>query len=101
MLILIVASGPDKGRLYELHDGKSVVLGREGDQVKLTDTKVSRQHAEILESESGGARTFRIQDRGSVNGTYVNKERIESKELVSGDEVQIGKFRFLYLDADK
>jgi len=50
---------------------------------------VSRKHAEFVRSGSG----YTIRDVGSLNGTYVNGERVEQTELASGDEVQIGKFK--------
>ena len=54
---------------------------------------VSRRHAEFYRH---GAR-FTVRDVGSLNGTYVNRERIEEAQLTGGDEVQIGKFRMLFL----
>ena len=61
----------------------------------LDDITVSRRHAEFVRATDGlhGAR------RGSLNGTYVNRERIEEAVLASGDEVQIGKFKLVYLAA--
>ena len=54
---------------------------------------VSRRHAEFYR-EGGG---FTVRDVGSLNGTYVNRERIEEAALTGGDEVQIGKFRLVFL----
>ncbi len=89
MLILIVASGPDKGRVYELKDdGGAVVLGRDGDQVKLSDRKVSRQHAKLT---CEGGRWY-VQDLESRHGTYRNHKRLEQKGPVKdGDYLQIGR----------
>jgi len=58
----------------------------------LDDITVSRRHAEIS-NEDG---SFRIVDMGSLNGTYVNKLRVEEADLSSGDEIQIGKFRLIF-----
>ena len=54
---------------------------------------VSREHAEI----SGGERGFKIVDSGSLNGTYVNRVRVDSVYLRNGDEIQIGKYRFKFV----
>lgn len=88
MLILIVASGPDRGRVYELMEGNAVVLGREGDQVKLSDRKASREHA-VLWSEQG---QWFIQDKQSRHGTYRNQTRLTGPcEVNSGDRIQVGE----------
>jgi pSer/pThr/pTyr-binding forkhead associated (FHA) protein len=57
---------------------------------------VSRRHAEIAHSDGG---EFVIRDVGSTNGTYVNRKRIDEVQLAPGDEVQIGKFKLIYLVA--
>ena len=56
---------------------------------------MSRRHAEFV----GHDGVYSIRDVGSLNGTYVNRERIEEAVLASGDEVQIGKFKLVYLAA--
>jgi pSer/pThr/pTyr-binding forkhead associated (FHA) protein len=61
--------------------------------VFLDDVTVSRRHAELLRD----ADTFTIRDLGSLNGTYVNRKRIESVILEDDDEVQIGKYRLTFL----
>ncbi|MEM6392598.1 MAG: FHA domain-containing protein [Planctomycetota bacterium] len=87
MLILIVAGGPDKGRTYELAPGDEVVLGREGDQVSLSDHKVSRHHARLW---AEGGRWY-IEDLDSKHGSFRNHERITSRApLADGDYLQIG-----------
>ncbi|MGB0767611.1 MAG: FHA domain-containing protein [Phycisphaeraceae bacterium] len=89
MLILIIAGGPDKGRIYELTDGAPIVLGREGDQVKLNDRKVSREHARLW-SEGG---QWYLKDLGSRHGTYRNHAELEKGQrakLKDGDYLQIG-----------
>ena len=66
---------------------------RPGSDIFLDDVTVSRRHAEFYRH---GA-TFAVRDVGSLNGTYVNRQRIEEVTLGSGDEVQIGKFRLVFL----
>ena len=81
--------------------GESFTLGREHTSIGrspdcdvfLDDVTVSRRHAVIV-ADVGGAR---IEDRGSLNGTYVNRQRIDSAQLVDGDEIQIGKYRLIFL----
>ncbi|HEX7008530.1 MAG TPA: FHA domain-containing protein, partial [Phycisphaeraceae bacterium] len=87
MLILIVASGPDKGRIYELMDDQAVVVGREGDPVKLNDSNASRQHARLW---SEGGRWY-VEDLGSRHGTFRNQKRVERKTVLKdGDRLQVG-----------
>ncbi|MFL5738098.1 MAG: FHA domain-containing protein [Actinomycetota bacterium] len=87
--LLVVRRGPNQGSTFLL-DAERTTAGRlpESD-IFLDDVTVSRKHVEFL--RSGGAYTIR--DVGSLNGTYVNGERVEQTELASGDEVQIGKFK--------
>ncbi len=78
------------------HDAALLVVTRGpnvGARFLLDDVTVSRRHAEFYRQ---GAR-FTVRDVGSLNGTYVNRERIEEAELFGGDEVQIGKFRMRFL----
>ncbi|HVL80250.1 MAG TPA: FHA domain-containing protein [Actinomycetota bacterium] len=90
---LIVRRGPSAGTKFVL-DKALVAVGRHPQSdIFLNDITVSRRHAEIrLENDS-----YVVTDLGSLNGTYVNRERVDRSELGSGDEVQIGKFRLLFL----
>jgi two-component system NtrC family sensor kinase len=91
---LFIIQGPDQGVRFELDAcGGGMYLGREaGNRIQLHDTEVSRRHAEIrAEGEK-----FYLADLESSNGTFVNNERIEQKELASGDQVQIGRTVMLF-----
>ena len=57
---------------------------------------VSRRHAEVVRGDDG----YRVKDVGSLNGTYLNRERIDEAPLASGDEVQIGKFKLVFFSAE-
>lgn len=90
--ILVVRKGPDAGTKFTL-DKDVVTCGRSsGNDIFLDDVTVSRKHAEIRRDDSG----FTIADVGSLNGTFVNRARVESSALASGDEIQIGKFRLVF-----
>jgi pSer/pThr/pTyr-binding forkhead associated (FHA) protein len=85
----VVRRGPNQGSTFLL-DAERTTVGRLTDSdIFLDDVTVSRKHAEFIRS---GAE-YTIRDVGSLNGTYVNGERVEQTELASGDEVQIGKFK--------
>jgi pSer/pThr/pTyr-binding forkhead associated (FHA) protein len=74
--------------------GARMTVGRRPDSdVFLDDVTVSRDHALIV--QRGG--DYYLDDCGSLNGTYVNRERIESHRLVDGDELQVGKFKLAFL----
>jgi sulfur carrier protein ThiS len=91
---LVVRSGGGMaGQSFQPGEGRTLV-GRSPDcDVFLDDVTVSRRHAELLRD----ADTFTIRDLGSLNGTYVNRKRIESVILEDDDEVQIGKYRLTFL----
>lgn len=91
--VLVVQRGMGEGASYLLV-GDVVTAGREPDSdLFLDDVTVSRQHAELRRMTGG----WLLRDVGSLNGTYVNRQRIEEAALAPGDEVQIGKYRFAYL----
>jgi hypothetical protein len=93
--LLVVKRGPNAGSRFLL-DRDVTTAGRHPDSdIFLDDVTVSRRHAEFRR-EPGG---FSVHDVGSLNGTYVNRQRIEAVALGGGDEVQIGKFRLVYLTA--
>ena len=80
-----------------LFRSQTTVGRRESADIFLDDVTVSRKHAEFVRS---GTR-FTVQDVGSLNGTYVNRDRIDSAQLAAGDEVQIGKFRMIFHPGDQ
>ncbi len=90
--LLIVQRGPNSGSRFLL-DADRTTAGRHPDsEIFLDDVTVSRKHAEFLRD---GA-VFRVRDVGSLNGTYVNRERVDDLVLSAGDEVQIGKYRMTF-----
>ncbi len=90
--LLIVQRGPSAGARFLL-DAERTVAGRSPDaDIFLDDVTVSRKHVEFVREGDG----FVLRDVGSLNGTYVNRDRIERTALRSGDEVQIGKFRMTF-----
>jgi hypothetical protein len=92
---LVVRSGG--GRAGEMFhpEGESTTIGRSPDcGIFLDDVTVSRRHA-ILRQRDG--QVF-IEDQGSLNGTFVNRKRVESAHLEDGDELQIGKYRLTFLN---
>ena len=91
--VLIVRRGPNAGSKFFL-DSDATDVGRHPDSdIFLDDITVSRRHAEIRRGQEG----FALHDVGSLNGTYVNRERVEQAELRSGDEIQVGKFKLVFL----
>ena len=91
--LLVVKRGPNAGSRFLL-DQSTTSAGRHPDSdIFLDDVTVSRRHAEFR-SEDG---SFTVVDVGSLNGTYVNREPVDSASLSNGDEVQIGKFRLVFL----
>jgi pSer/pThr/pTyr-binding forkhead associated (FHA) protein len=93
--LLVVKRGPNAGSRFLL-DQDVTSAGRHPDSdIFLDDVTVSRRHAEFRREGSG----YTVHDVGSLNGTYVNRERIDAAPLSGGDEVQIGKFRLVYLTA--
>jgi hypothetical protein len=93
--MLVVQRGPNAGSRFLLDDDM-VTAGRHPDSdVFLDDVTVSRRHAEFRRSADG----FVVRDVGSLNGTYVNRDRVDEVTLSNGDEVQVGKYRLVYFVA--
>lgn len=91
--LLVVLRGPNAGSRFVLDAEKTTAGRNPKSDIFLDDVTVSRQHAEFHRIETG----FLVCDTGSLNGTYLNRDRIERAELTGGDEVQIGRFRLVYL----
>ena len=91
--LLIVRRGPNSGSRFLL-DSEVTTAGRHPQSdIFLDDVTVSRRHVEFRRRPEGG---FTASDVGSLNGTYVNREPIDSAVLAAGDEVQIGKYRLVF-----
>lgn len=92
--LLVVTRGPNAGERFTL-DRESLRAGRHPDSdIFLDDVTVSRRHVEIVRDAGQG---FVVRDAGSLNGTYLNRVRIEEAVLNDGDELQIGKFRLVFV----
>jgi pSer/pThr/pTyr-binding forkhead associated (FHA) protein len=90
--LLIVQRGPGAGSRFLL-DAELVTAGRHPESdIFLDDVTVSRRHAEFRRDSAG----FTVHDVGSLNGTYVNRDRIDEVSLQDADEVQIGKYRLVF-----
>ena len=92
MAVVVVKRGPNAGSKFTL-DQDVTRAGRHPDSdIFLDDVTVSRRHAEIIRSANG----YEVRDVGSLNGTYLNRERIDGARLTNGDELQIGKFKLVF-----
>ena len=91
--LLVVKRGPNAGSRFLL-DADVTTAGRHPESdIFLDDVTVSRRHAEFVREDGG----FVVRDVGSLNGSYLNRERIDAARLAGGDEVQIGKYRLVFL----
>lgn len=94
--MLVVVRGPNAGSRFLL-DREVTTIGRHPDaDIFLDDVTVSRRHAELHRSDEG----VLVRDLGSLNGSYVNGERVEERVLVTSEELQIGRFKLLFVGAD-
>ncbi len=90
--MLVVKRGPNAGSKFLL-DASVTRAGRHRKiEIFLDDITVSRRHAGIVRETNG----YRVRDVGSLNGTYLNRERIEEASIGNGDELQIGKFKLVF-----
>jgi pSer/pThr/pTyr-binding forkhead associated (FHA) protein len=91
---LVVRSGGGRAGEHFVPQSERTTIGRSPDcDIFLDDVTVSRQHAVLRQNGD----SFVIEDQGSLNGTFVNRRRIESQKLADGDEVQVGKYRLTFL----
>ncbi len=92
--VLLVRSGPQAGLRVRLTDSVTHLGRHPESEVYLDDITVSRRHVEV-ERRDGG---YVVRDVGSLNGTYVNQQRIDGETpIVNGDELQVGKFKLMFL----
>ena len=92
--LVIRSGGGRSGEAFNV-GGERMTIGRSPDaEVFLDDVTVSRNHALLVQRRDG----LYIDDLGSLNGTYVNRRRIESHRLQNGDELQVGKYKLTYLE---
>ncbi len=91
---LVVRSGGGRaGETFQI-EGERTLVGRSPDcEIFLDDVTVSRKHASLLRRGEG----VTLEDQGSLNGTFVNRRRVETAPLEDGDEIQIGKYRLTFL----
>jgi hypothetical protein len=95
--LLVVKRGPNAGSRFLL-DKDVTTAGRHPESdIFLDDVTVSRRHAEFLRDGT----VFTVRDVGSLNGTYLDRERIDEAVLSGGDEVQVGKFRLVFLTSPR
>jgi pSer/pThr/pTyr-binding forkhead associated (FHA) protein len=92
--LLVVKRGPNAGSRFLLDQPVTTAGRHPNSDVFLDDVTVSRRHAEFRLDEDGNCD---VADVGSLNGTYVNRQPVDSTVLANGDEVQIGKFRLVFL----
>ncbi len=91
--LLVVQRGPNSGARFLLDADKTTAGRRPDSDIFLDDVTVSRRHAEFVRRPGG---VFAVRDVGSLNGTYVQRDRIDEVVLRDGDEVQIGKYRMVF-----
>lgn len=95
--LLVVVRGPNLGARFLLNAEKVSVGRKPKCDIFLDDVTVSRKHATFVREGTG----YVMRDAGSLNGTYVNRERVDSAQLKTGDIVQIGKYRMVYYSSRK
>jgi hypothetical protein len=90
--VLLVTRGPNAGSRFRLEREVTTIGRNPGSDIFLDDVTVSRAHAEVRLVDGH----YAAHDAGSLNGTYVNRQRIEDTELASGDELQVGRFKLVF-----
>jgi pSer/pThr/pTyr-binding forkhead associated (FHA) protein len=91
--VLVVKRGPNAGSRFLLNQPVTSAGRHPNSDIFLDEVTVSRHHAEFRRDNN----QFRVVDSGSLNGTYVNHKAVESAVLADGDEIQLGKFRLVFL----
>lgn len=92
-VVLVVRGGPSSGTYFVLEKDVTKVGRHPDSDIFLDDITVSRRHAEFMSRKN----EYFVVDAGSLNGTYVNKQRIDQAKLATGDEVQIGKYKLIFV----
>ena len=95
--LLVVRRGPNSGSRFLLDSDVTTAGRHPSSDIFLDDVTVSRRHAEFVRSGD----QFAVRDVGSLNGSYVNRERIDEATLSGGDEVQIGKYRLVFFPSQQ
>ena len=90
--LLVVTRGPNAGSRMSLTKPVTTIGRHPDSDIFLDDITVSRRHAELHRTPNG----FLVRDVGSLNGTYLNRERVDDSAVQNGDEVQVGKFKLLF-----
>jgi hypothetical protein len=93
--ILVIRGGENEGSYFVLSKPVTVIGRAESCDITFDDITVSRLHSELIRHDG----KYVVRDSGSLNGTYVNQRRVEVMELRQGDELQIGKFRLVFLES--
>ncbi|GGB36678.1 hypothetical protein GCM10011492_29290 [Flexivirga endophytica] len=93
--LLLSLRGPNSGARFLLDDAEVSVGRHPSSDIFLDDVTVSRRHAVFRRTDAG----YAVTDVGSLNGTYVNGELVDSHDLATGDEVMVGKFRLVFYGA--
>jgi hypothetical protein len=91
--LLVVRNGPTAGSSYRLEEDVTAIGRHPDSHIFLDDITVSRRHVDIERGDEG----FELRDKGSLNGTYVNRERVDHAVLRHGDELQIGRYRLSFV----
>lgn len=92
-IVLVVRGGPSSGTYFVLEKELTLVGRHPDSDIFLDDITVSRRHAEFMIRQD----EYFVADAGSLNGTYLNKQRIDQAKLSTGDEVQIGKYKLIFV----
>jgi hypothetical protein len=98
MGVLVVRAGAQAGQRFQLRQPLTRLGRHPESEISLDDITVSRRHAEVERTAEGH---YVVRDAGSLNGTYVNQERIDEVVLQQGDELQVGKFRLVFFDSPR
>jgi hypothetical protein len=93
---LVVKRGKNAGSRYVLQESVTRAGRHPDSEIFLDDVTVSRRHVEIVSTDDG----FVVRDAGSLNGTYLNRERVDEAPLRDGDELQIGSFKLVFVHGE-